>query len=135
MARKSSFTSTRARIKLRRILTETDARIKPAMQDAANGLMHEVIARVPRDTGNLEDNITSLVSKNGLTAQIGIRGKKARSRAFYARFLEFGTKGEDGGTRMAAQPFLQPAWDYEKPKIINRIEKVINDAVKKAQGL
>jgi len=36
---------------------------------------------------------------------------------------------------MAAQPFLQPAWDYEKPKIISRVEKVITDAVKKAQGL
>lgn len=130
----SSFTSTRARIKMRRLLKETNSGIKPAMQDSVNGLHKEVIMRVPRDTGNLEDSITSHVAKNGMSGQVGLRGKKARSRAFYARFLEFGTKGQGGSTR-PAQPFLEPAWDYEKPKIINRIEKVISNAIKKAQRL
>ena len=131
---KSSFTSTRARIKMRRLLQETDAGIKPAMQDSVNGLLKEVIMRVPRDTGNLEDNITGYVAKNGMRGEVGLRGKKARNRAFYARFLEFGTKGQGGNPR-PAQPFLEPAWDFEKPKIVNRIEKVINNAIKKAQSL
>jgi len=130
----SSFTSTRARIKLRRILLETDSGIRPAMQDAVNSLHKEVMSRVPRNTGNLEDNVTSYVSKNGLVGEVGLRGKKARSRAFYARFLEFGTKGQGGGPR-PAQPFLEPAWDYEKQKVINRIGKVVSDAIKKAQSL
>ena len=130
----SSFTSTRARIKMRRLLQETESGIKPAMQDAINSLHKEVIMRVPRDSGNLEDNITSHVSKNGMIGEVGLRGKKARSRAFYARFLEFGTKGQGGGAR-PAQPFLEPAWDYEKPRVVSRIQKVINEAVKKAQNL
>jgi len=92
MARKSSVTSTRARIKLRRILTETDARIKPAMQDAANGLMREVIARVPRDTGNLEDNITSLVAKMGLLHRLALEERKQEhehsTRGFRVRHKE-----------------------------------------------
>lgn len=130
---KSSFTSTRARIKLRRLLQETEAGIKPAMQDSVNGLLKEVIMRVPRDSGNLEDNITGYVAKNGIRGEVGLRGKKARRMAFYAKFLEFGTKGQNGNPR-PAQPFLEPAWDYEKPKIVNRIEKVINGAIKKAQN-
>lgn len=131
---KSSFTSTRARIKLRRIIEMTDTDIKSAMQDAVNMLQKEVVMRVPRDTGNLEENITAYVSKNGMTGEVGLRGKKARSRAFYARFLEFGTKGQ-GGKPQPAQPFLHPAWHYSKPQIISRVGKAINSAIKKAQNI
>lgn len=129
----SGFTSTRARIKMRRLLQETEAGIKPAMQDSVNSLLKEVISRVPRDSGNLEDSITGHVAKNGMRGEVGLRGKKARSRAFYARFLEFGTKGQGGNAR-PAQPFLEPAWDYEKPRVVGRIEKVIKQAIKKAQS-
>ena len=156
MARRSSFTSTRARIKMRRILTEVDSGIKPAMQDAANKLHKEVMMRLPRDTGNLEDLITAHVDKNGLRAEVGLRGKKAKQRGFYLRFLERGTKGHnvavgsgkkvlsDGSNtfgknasipRMAPRPVLQPAWDREKPGIESRVNKVIKDAITKAQSL
>ena len=133
MANNSKFTSVRARMKLRRILEGTNARIEPAMQDVANSLRNEVAERVPVKSGNLKNLITAQVSKNGLTAEVGIRGKKARSKGFYAYFLEFGTKNAGGGQRMAPQPFLQPAWESEKPKIINKVSKVINKAIKEAQ--
>lgn len=132
MARKSSFTSTRARIKMRRLLQETDAGIKPAMQDSVNTLLKDVQSRVPHDTGNLSNNITGFVAKNGLRGEVGLRGKKARKLAFYAKFIEFGAKTRDGRD-MPARPFLEPAWDFEKPRIINRVNKVIKDAIKKAQ--
>lgn len=152
----SKWTSTRARIKLRRILQSVDSGVKPAMQDSANKLHREVIMNVPRNTGNLEDLITSHVAKNGLSAEVGLRGKKAKSRGFYLRFLEFGTKGHKVATigrkkvlssgdntfgtnadipALPARPVLQPAWDREKPYIIQRVTKAINDTVKKAQGV
>ena len=134
MASRSGVTSTRARIKLRRILTETDARIKPVIQDAANSLLKEIMGRVPTDTGNLKNSITAKVAKNGLSAEVGIRGKKAKRAAYYGRFVEFGTKGKDGANRTAAQPFMEPAWDSEKPKIINDVERVIRKAVKEASN-
>lgn len=151
----SRVTSTRARIKMRRILTGVDSGIKPAMQDAVNALHKEIIMRLPRDTGNLEDLITPYVARNGLRGEVGLRGKRAKQKGFYLRFLEFGTKGytvrarpgkvlSDGysvfGTEVAipprpAHPVLQPAWDQQKPKIRGKVGKVINDAVKKAQQL
>lgn len=148
------MTSTRARIKLRRILTETDSNIRGAMQDSANLLQKEIVRNAPVDSGNLRDSITAFVAKNGLRAEVGLRGKKAKRDAFYARFIEFGSKGHKVSTRkgvlsdgnntfgksadipaMPARPFIQPAWDAKKPDIMNRINKVITDAVRKAQGL
>lgn len=152
----SKWESTRARTKLRRILTGVDSGIRPAMQDSANKLQKDVISYIPRNTGNLEDLVTSYVSPSGLIAEVGLRGKKAKARGFYLRFLEFGTKGHkikvgakkkvlsDGentfGTEanippLPARPVLGPAWDANKPAIIARVNKVINDAIKKAQGI
>jgi HK97 gp10 family phage protein len=153
---KSGFVSTRARIKLRRILTETDSGIKPAMQDIANNIHKEMVRRAPKDTGKLVNNISAYVAKNGLRAEIGFRGKKAKRDAFYARMIEFGTKshivntksgtkvlsgnGTTYGTRAnhpgtPARPFMWPTWAQEKPRTINTIRRVVNDAIKKASQL
>lgn len=151
----SRMTSTRARIKLRRILQSTDSGIRPAMQDSVNILHKEIIMNLPRNSGNLEDLITTYVAKNGMRAEVGLRGKKAKREGFYLRFLEFGTKGgkpraRDGsvlssgsevfGTQadippMPARPVLQPAWDKEKPRIVGKINKVIEDAIASARKL
>lgn len=152
---KSGFTSTRARMKMRRLLTMTDSGIKPAMQDAVNILTREMKGRVPVDTGDLKDNITGFVAKNGMRGEVGLRGKKARSRGFYARFIEFGTKGSTveaerakvlsgaGGTfgtranipARPARPFMQPTWDAKKPEVVSRVERAINKAIAEAQKL
>lgn len=148
--------STRARIKMRRILTGVDSGIRPAMQDAVNKLHKEVIANTPRNTGSLEDLITSYVNSTGTVGEVGLRGKRAKAAGFYLRFLEFGTKGHhvkvgsgkkvlsDGdntfGTNayipaMGPRPILSTAWYMEKPVIINKIAKVVNDAITQAQNL
>ena len=152
----TSWESTRARIKMRRILTGVDSGIRPAMQDAVNKLHKEIIANTPRDTGNLEDLITAYVNSTGTVGEVGLRGKKAKAAGFYLRFLEFGTKGHDVkvgsgkkvlsdgddtfGTNadipaMAPRPILSSAWHREKPVIINKISKVVNDAITMAQQL
>lgn len=155
MSRKSGMTSTRARMKMRRLLTQTDSGIKPAMQDAVNILTREMKERAPVDTGDLKDGITGFVAKNGMRGEVGFRGKKGRSKFFYARFIEFGTKGSTvsvddagvlsgaGGTfgtranipARPARPFMQPTWDAKKPEVVNRVTKAINKAIKEAQKL
>jgi len=146
-------TSTRARIKIRRILQATENDVPKAMQDSANLLHKEMVARAPKDTGNLQNNISSKVLRKGLRAEVGFRGKKAKSRAFYARFIEFGTKGRKPRGRsnltdsadffgtepdipaMSARPFIAPTWDTKKPEVVSRVSKAINDAVRAAQEL
>ncbi len=67
------------------------------------------------DLGNLVRNITFVVDSDGLGASVESRGS-------YSRALEFGT------TRMAARPFLFPAFEKNK----KRIGKAVGQAVKKA---
>lgn len=151
----SRMTSTRARIKMRRILTETDSGIKPVMKGAADGLRDEIKSNIRDHSGELSSLITSFVAKNGLRAEAGLRGKKAKKKGFYLRFLETGTKSHVISARSGgvlsngkqtfgesvnhpgtpARPVMQPAWDKQKPDIIKATSKVINDAVKKAQKL
>lgn len=152
----TKWVSTRARIKMRRLLTEVDSGVRPAMQDSVNELHKDAIMNLPRNTGNLEDLITAYVSKNGTVGEVGLRGKKARAQGFYLRFLEFGTKGHkvsvgkgkkvlsNGdntfGTSadipaMPARPVLQPAWDRNEQKIRNRFSKLKDKAIQKVQAL
>lgn len=150
----SSYEDRRAKIKLRRLLSSTESSIKPAMRDVANILEREMRARVPRDTGNLAEVISSFVAKNGTRAEVGFRGKKGRAAGFYARFIEFGTKGhkatadlakvlsgggETYGTTadipaMHARPFIGPTWENKKPEVISRVSKAISDTIKRVQA-
>lgn len=148
--------SKRAQQKLRRILTGVNSGIRPAMLDATNKLQKDVIMGLPRNTGNLEDLVTTYVSPSGLIGEVGLRGKRAKSAGFYLRFLEFGTKGhkvkvskhkkvlsngdDTFGTNadipaLPARPVLQPAWNRNKSGIIARVKKVIDDSILKAQQL
>jgi HK97 gp10 family phage protein len=67
------------------------------------------------DTGYLAGRITTVVDLDGLGANV-------ESQAAYSKALEFGT------TKMAARPFLFPA--FEKMK--ERIKRNVGDAVKAA---
>ncbi|MCY1556766.1 hypothetical protein D9M68_935470 [compost metagenome] len=51
---------------------------------------------IPRDTGAGAEALSAFVSRDGLRAEVGLRGKRARQKFFYLRFLEFGTKGYSG---------------------------------------
>jgi HK97 gp10 family phage protein len=72
-------------------------------------------ARVPVREGILKGEITSNRITAGLVGQVGIR---SRARAFYWRFVEFGTK------YMAAQPFFRPAAEAESDVYIQRMRAI-----------
>lgn len=81
---------------LRNIHMQLDNELKPAMQEAADKLLDTMKQLVPRDSGQAAEALEAFVSKSGLDAQIGLRGKKDNRRFFYLRFLEYGTKGYNG---------------------------------------
>ena len=81
---------------LRNIHATTDNELRLAMQEAADKILATMKQLVPKDTGAAEAALRTFVSKSGLDAQIGIRGKSDNRRFFYLRFAEYGTKGYSG---------------------------------------
>lgn len=81
---------------LRTIHQTMDNELRTTMQAAAHRVLTTMQSLVPRDTGAAAAALKAYVSKSGLDAQIGIRGKKDNRRFFYLRFLEYGTKGYSG---------------------------------------
>src|SRR3990172_7607447 len=69
------------------------------------------------DTGFLAAHITTVLDMDGLGANV-------ESQAAYSKFLEYGT------SKMAARPFLFPAFESLKPRILKQIAKALTDAVR-----
>ena len=72
------------------------------------------------DTGFLVNNIKRQIDNDKMGGQIA-------SRAFYSKFLEFGT------VKMLPRPFMFPALEKHRAKIIQRINKAIKAAGQKSQ--
>ncbi len=130
-----------------------------AMRKGANLVAKAARDRAPVRTGNLKQRIAVRKRKRkpqnvalayavgilgGASASYGntksnrrkgLVGKKYQKQdtAFYWRFLEFGTK------KMAAKPFLRPAFDQSADAAINviaaQLRVGLDKAVKKARGL
>ena len=85
---------------LRNIHTQLDNELKPAMQEAADKVLATMKELLPRSSRSGKyhavDELEAFVSKSGLNAEVGLRGKKDNQRFFYLRFLEYGTKGYSG---------------------------------------
>ena len=125
MARRGSYANvSKLRKTLRRIEPELRKEVEDEVEHAAQVVQADAIKLAPKDTGNLASQISYKVARDGLTAKIGFRGKKANRQAFYARFIEFGTKKtaprlfkkgarkgktKRGHSGLPARPFLQPA--------------------------
>lgn len=129
--------------------------LRSAVSASAKVVVDAAIAKAPAgDTGNLKKAIYRYRSRSGSgtgreTYLVGVRkGKKAyantkRNRrlnrvgkkytvegeAYYWRFLEFGT------AKMQAKPFLRPAFEGSKTKILEimkqRLSKAIENQTKK----
>ena len=143
---------------LRNIHAQLDNELKPAMQEAANRLLATMKEMIRKDTGDGAAALTAFVSKSGLDAQIGLRGKKPNERFFYLRFLEYGTKGYTDGKRAGgrnkratnksdgahffgkypdiparpAHPWLRPAYDVNKEFILASISHAVTRTLARA---
>lgn len=137
MARRSSIQGDiKLRSLLRRIGNEIESDLRPAMASAAELVLQTQTFLIPRDTGDAAETLTAFVSKSGLDAEIGIRGKKNNTRYFYTKFLEYGTKGyARGETEIPARPahpWLRPSYDLNREQIVLLISRAIDSTLKKA---
>lgn len=96
-------------------------------------------AKVPVDTGNLKKNIivkrlpkgeSPLTSEHIVTVRQGKLTKKQRDKgledAYYGKFVEYGT------AKMAARPYMRPAFDQNKEKAVEAIQDRIKKRIEKA---
>ncbi|QHG64345.1 HK97 gp10 family phage protein [Pseudomonas putida] len=163
MVRRSSIRGDiRLRRTLRNIHTTMDNELQPAMLGAANRILETQRQLMPKDTGAAAAALKVYVSPSGLDAQIGIRGKRDNRRFFYLRFIEYGTKGYEGGKRAGdrnrrvtnksdgthffgkypdiparpAHPWLRPSIQVNREYVMADIEAAVLRTLRKAsQGV
>jgi HK97 gp10 family phage protein len=125
----------------------TEGEISEASTEIAKAVLADQLRLVPRDQGDLAAALTYRVSKSGLNARIGLVTKQARSDHFYARFVEFGTKGFAGRVRpglanrepytavippQAPRPFIGPSFDMNRDEYVRAMDEAKRRAI---QGL
>lgn len=134
--------------------------IKPAMEKSAQEIVDAAKTLVPVRSGDLRDSIgwcwgppplgSVLIAKGPALDGLQISIYAGNVRAFYVRWVEFGThahglsKGASrkSGKRQAgrthsgshAQPFFFPAFRLYKKRAANRIKRAIRTSVKKNWG-
>lgn len=99
-----------------------------ALKEAAEPVQKTGSDLTPRsdlDKEHLADNIviSKVKKKEGIKyIEIGPT-KDDNSRFFYGKFIEWGT------SKMAARPFMQPAYERNKKKIINIIKETLREGL------
>lgn len=97
-----------------------------ALKNAAEPVLQDAKTNVLVKTGKLKKGlkISNIKKKNGIKyIQVGVdRGDN--SEVFYGKFIEFGT------SKMAARPFLQPAYEKNKDTIRETIAETLKEGLK-----
>lgn len=109
------------RSKLRTLPAELRQAIGVEVKRSALNIEGGAKRRAPVDTGRLRNSITHVIAEGGLKARIG-------TNVEYAAHVEFGTR------RMRAQPYLQPSFEEEAPRLKQRVRKAATDTLKKKAG-
>jgi HK97 gp10 family phage protein len=124
--------------------------LRAAVNAGATVIKKEAIAKAPKDTGALRDNLyqKQIREQSGdmkQTFYVGVRkgvakyaNTKANRRAgkagtaykndgttFYWRFLEFGT------SKMPAHPFMRPAFESRKEAAVKAIGEKLDERIQK----
>lgn len=123
--------------KLAKALPETVQ--KAALAEGGEIIASEARLLVPVDSGNLRDSITvsderlggafkmdSGLGSRSVQVFIGPRTRGGRPDGFYGHMVEFGT------VKMAAQPFMRPAFDSTEGQVRSRIASELQMQVSKA---
>ena len=137
--------------KLKRMPSVATARIKAAMEEAANEIVAMATSLVPVDDGALRDSIGwtwGAPPRGAMTLAKAVRSKLGKDltltvyagdeRAFYARWIEFGTAGHTNrglfagskhpGTK--AQPFFFPSYRASRKGAKRKVRAAIRKAAK-----
>jgi HK97 gp10 family phage protein len=102
---------------LRRALNNIDKYSKEVQDGVAKQIAKSTLTiesnakrNAPVDTGRLRSSIASEITRTRGGVGVGVK---------YATFIEFGTY------KMAAKPFLFPAWNMERPKFIESLRIIL----------
>lgn len=87
---------------LRRLPEDIRAPLRRVITNTAERILDDAWAAVPMRTGKLARSLSMKVSRDGLSAEVGQRGAKGK-KAFYGRFVEFGTRSYAKGAVRSAR--------------------------------
>lgn len=152
--RKGSYADVnRVRRMFRALPKAISQEVRTVVEETAKAIERDAKAFAPAETGDLRRSISSKVGRDGFTAQIGIRGKRAQRRAYYAHFVEFGTRAYSPGqvrgasgsktthkvrkvvAARRAQPFLYPAAQVNKKAFFNNSRRALKRALTLARRI
>lgn len=125
--------------KLDNITQAAEKAVRPAAQDGAQVFYDEVKQRVPMSAkphksgkktynpGTLRRAVyQAFAERESGDGKAMYRISFNKTHAFYGRFVEFGT------SKMAAKPFLRPAYDAARARALQAVQERMASEVKKA---
>jgi HK97 gp10 family phage protein len=113
---------------LRKAKADVQGEARAVLKEQAKVIRDDARSRCPEDTGTLKRSVRSSVSREKLDASVSAGGKVRGKDAYYAQFVEFGTK------HSPAQPFLYPAGRAHEKETEEKLVEVLTDAVRKGAG-
>ncbi len=137
--------------KLKRLPAVAKAEIKSGMEVAANEIVAMMKSLVAVDEGKLRDSIgwtwgkapkgslAVAVLKSGMAADLTLTIFAGNAEAYWARWVEFGTKPHDNAGKFAgtknpgtkARPFFYVSWRANQRAAKSHIRKSVRKSVKK----
>lgn len=106
--------------KLDKIAASVDGRKQgDDLREAAKPVLARMEQFVPVRTGDLKSSLAITMAEDGLTVMIGPVGKDA----WRAHFVELGT------VNMPAEPFILPAFDYERDNVTKKVGKQLRSSI------
>lgn len=123
------------RRQLRMLPDNMDAEVERVIAAGAGEILADIKANAPKDEGNLSNEALAKKSTDGLAWLIGYSAARAgfkrawKRGGFEALFNEFGT------VKMAAQPFIRPAYKKNLRRILDSIDAAVKRVLEKAAGM
>jgi len=148
-SRKSYVKVSRVRRLLRTYPEAVREPIRKVITDTADQILNEATLRAPIRTGRLRRSLSKSIARDGLTVKVGQLRKRASEKAFYGKFIEYGTRGyQNGSVRRAqgsrttkiirrsvparnAEPFLQPAIELAQEPFRKNMAAALDETMRR----
>lgn len=122
------------RRQLRRWPEELRADLRMVMTMNGTLITNEITARAPKDEGDMSEQASFVVSRDGLSVQIGYSKRRGFKRAwkqggFKALWQQFGTRHH------GATPFISEAFRAKVGDALRRIESAVKRTIRRASQI
>ncbi len=119
-----------ARNTLRRAVSAGAARVRDTAKVYApvdtGEMRRDIMIKRERDTKGEMSAKYSVFVRSGKKSRLSGKGRNVDKDSWYWRLVEFGT------SKMAAQPFMRPAFESEKEDAVKDIGKALDEGIQKA---